>query len=326
MVCNFGQSQLLLNFACAARSKGLDVSSVLVFATDKETKELAEAIGLAVYFDERNFGNMPKNAAKVYGDRAFTTMMLSKVICVHMVSLLENVDILFQDVDVVWYRHPLDYFHKEIVGTELADFDAYFQDDGSRSLRFAPYCANSGFYYFRANDRTRYFMTSFLMQSDLVLRSFSHQSAMIALLAEHSSFLGLRVKTLDAFEFPAGYIIHRKKGKGPFGNFFVDLFADNGKHDPYIFHMSWTKNHESKIQFYRQLDQWYLQDQCMDTELNNISGVSVKVDVIEGTVNSNFAETCCAAQPLFSCHFKDKPSVRPCKDSPALDKDGVSWW
>lgn len=127
MVANFGQSQLLLNFACGCRARGLDISSVLVFATDQETKDLAESVGLNVYFDERNFGDMPKKAAKVYGDGTFTNMMLSKVICVHIASLLE-VDILFQDADVVWYKNPLtEFFQKEIAGTPMADFDAYFQ-------------------------------------------------------------------------------------------------------------------------------------------------------------------------------------------------------
>jgi len=53
MVCNFGQSQLLANFACSAKSKGIDVSNVLVFATDQETKDLAEAVGLTAFFEKR---------------------------------------------------------------------------------------------------------------------------------------------------------------------------------------------------------------------------------------------------------------------------------
>lgn len=52
MVCNLGQSELLMNFACAARSRGLDLSQVLVFATDLETKALAEGLGLAAFYDE----------------------------------------------------------------------------------------------------------------------------------------------------------------------------------------------------------------------------------------------------------------------------------
>lgn len=52
MVCNMGQSELLMNFVCSVKARGLDYSQVLVFATDKETKELAESMGLTAYFDE----------------------------------------------------------------------------------------------------------------------------------------------------------------------------------------------------------------------------------------------------------------------------------
>lgn len=53
MVCNHGQSELLLNFACSTHSRGLDISNIIVFATDEETKQLAESVGLAAYYDER---------------------------------------------------------------------------------------------------------------------------------------------------------------------------------------------------------------------------------------------------------------------------------
>jgi hypothetical protein len=53
MVCNFGQSELLVNFVCAARSRNIDISSVLLFATDPETKEIAESLGLTAFYDER---------------------------------------------------------------------------------------------------------------------------------------------------------------------------------------------------------------------------------------------------------------------------------
>jgi hypothetical protein len=53
MVCNHGQSELLVNFACSTHSRGLDISNIVVFATDLETKELAESVGLAAYYDER---------------------------------------------------------------------------------------------------------------------------------------------------------------------------------------------------------------------------------------------------------------------------------
>jgi hypothetical protein len=53
MVCNFGQAELLMNFVCSAKARGHDISNILVFATDQETTDLAESIGLTAYFDKR---------------------------------------------------------------------------------------------------------------------------------------------------------------------------------------------------------------------------------------------------------------------------------
>ena len=53
MVCNFGQSELLVNFACAAKSRGMGTSSILVFATDEQTKAVAQNLGLTASYDER---------------------------------------------------------------------------------------------------------------------------------------------------------------------------------------------------------------------------------------------------------------------------------
>ena len=45
--------ELLVNFACSSRARGIDLGNVLVFPTDKETKELAEGLGLTTFYDEK---------------------------------------------------------------------------------------------------------------------------------------------------------------------------------------------------------------------------------------------------------------------------------
>ena len=124
-----------------------------------------------------------------------------------------------QDVDLVWYKNPLEFFHDK--KNPLYSFDILFQDDGARSLRYAPYSgklhqiiilpslnaahslltlsfesANTGFYYVRNNDKTKFLFRSLLFLGDMVLSMTSHQQALAALLDEHSSLTGLRVKTL----------------------------------------------------------------------------------------------------------------------------------
>lgn len=53
MTCNMGQSALLMNFACSARRRGFDLGNILVFPSDVKTKELAEGLGMATYYDEK---------------------------------------------------------------------------------------------------------------------------------------------------------------------------------------------------------------------------------------------------------------------------------
>ena len=53
MVCNYGQSELLMNFVCTARSQHIDLSNILVFTTDLETTNIVTALGLHCYYDQR---------------------------------------------------------------------------------------------------------------------------------------------------------------------------------------------------------------------------------------------------------------------------------
>ena len=53
MVCNFGQSELLMNFVCAANRNNLDLGNIIVFTTDQETTDIAESLGLTAFYDER---------------------------------------------------------------------------------------------------------------------------------------------------------------------------------------------------------------------------------------------------------------------------------
>jgi hypothetical protein len=306
MVCNYGQAELLLNFVCNVHAKGLQdtLKNILLFATDEETKELAEGMGLATFYDETNFGRMPKSAARAYADKTFAQIMLAKVYCVQMISML-GYDLLFQDVDVVYYKDPLPWFHD--TSNPSYHFDAYFQDDGNHALYYAPFSANTGFYYIRNNERTQYFFNALLMSGDLILSTKSHQIALIALLSEHSSMYGLKVKIWErnGVEFPGGYSFHRK-------NDFMKKLVQK-QVTPFIFHMSWTLNKGNKLKFFEQMGEWYLNPTCQGKEPKDVSG-GARVS------------TCCATEPFVTCHYRDKPSKIPCKDSPPIDKHGRSFW
>ncbi|EJK48369.1 hypothetical protein THAOC_32844 [Thalassiosira oceanica] len=102
MTVNKGQSQLLANFLCAARSKNLDVSRILVFVTDAESEAIVRNLisddhsSPMVYFDRYNFESVPLGGDnETYGDATFTAMMWVKILSVLYISLLGH-DIMFQ--------------------------------------------------------------------------------------------------------------------------------------------------------------------------------------------------------------------------------------
>eukprot|EP00804_Cyclotella_cryptica_P030925 CCRYP_019606-RA/>CCRYP_019606-RA protein AED:0.14 eAED:0.14 QI:206/1/1/1/0.75/0.6/5/181/615 len=308
LTCNHGQSELLMNFVCSSRSRGFDLKNVLVFPTDIETKELAEGMGLTTFYEETIMASIPKGEAKFYGDIIFRKVMFAKVLCVQLVNELSH-DLLFMDVDIVWYKDPLLYFENKT----LPDFDIYFQDDGSRQERYAPYSANSGFYYVRQNERTKHLFRHLLYSGDLINAWYSHQQVLIALLAEYNSLLGLSVKILakEMEEFPGGVQYHRKN----------EAMKKIMRRDSnaIIFHMSWTTNKDNKLKFFQQMGEWHVQDKCIGKRFDEITNEPV------GTKGA-LIQPCCSAEPIIKCHYKDKPSIIPCKDSPSIDRNGESFW
>ena len=100
------------------------------------------------------FSSVSKDASSDYLDRIFVDMMWYKAFALFLI-LRMNINVLFQDVDLVWFKDPFPYFHNYIKETESkalvtgSNVEGFFSDDGQRSLRYAPFYANSGFYYLK---------------------------------------------------------------------------------------------------------------------------------------------------------------------------------
>jgi hypothetical protein len=306
MTCNFGQVTLLLNFVCSSKSQGFDLKNVLLFATDQETYDLANRFGLNAFYDKKNFGSLPSREARSYGDKTFTAMMYAKVVTVQAVNML-GYDVLFQDVDMFWYTNPLVFFHDK--HSSLYNFDVLFSMDGAKTQRYAPYDANTGFYYVRYNLKTQYMLTCLLYAGDLIKKVHSHQAAFQAILSEHSSLFGLKVKTLPEAQFAGGHTYHMNKQ-------LMKRIIRKEVQLPYIFHMSWTNNKKNKILYMKQMAMWFMQDQCIDKSISQI-------DLENG---EDITNKCCSLDPLITCYYRDKPSFIPCKDSPPIDKGRRSFW
>eukprot|EP01035_Chromulina_nebulosa_P040508 gene40508-54778_t len=143
-------------------------------------------------------------------------------------------NVLFQDVDLVWFKNPLDLFlhvgvqpgfvgekrtnvdqsllshilsnddvayleeeHQTTLKLKLPrEVDAFLSDDGQRSLRYTPFYANSGFYFLFTNNRTEYFAWTIMTSFALLHITGSHQNIFTIRLIEGLDFSKLRPKLL----------------------------------------------------------------------------------------------------------------------------------
>ena len=86
--------------------------------------------------------------------------------------------------------------------------------------------------------------------------------------------------------------------------------------------MNWTPDKATKLQHFQQLGGWWVPESCIGRKVDDTTTTTT-------TSNKNIivgVDQCCAAQPLFTCHYRDKPSLKPCRDSPPFRPGGTSFW
>ncbi len=103
---------------------------------------------------------------------------------------MQGMNVLFQDVDLVWLRDPLafiqDLFRNSSTssrgsstsgsstsrtssGSTSSKLVSFLSDDGARTTRYAPFFANSGFFYLAAGPENVYFAYSVMTAFDILL-------------------------------------------------------------------------------------------------------------------------------------------------------------
>lgn len=127
---------------------------------------------------------------------------------------------------------------------------------------------------------------------------------------------GLNVKVFDKVDtdmFPGGFHYHQ--------DWDTIRSIIKGESNAYILHMSWTENKANKLLFFRQMGEWYVHDKCIGDDMTSLIADAGAVK------DSGLIDQCCSVEPIFSCHYSDKPSKIPCLDSPKIDQQrGKLFW
>jgi hypothetical protein len=239
MTLNRGFSDLLRNWIKSCDVNGIEVRSwTLIVALDSETAALIEAEGFAVYCDEQSYGQHQEQAVGAYGDNAFARLMFPKTGVVQDLLNL-GYDVLFQDVDIIWNKDPLDI----LLRADRKSLDAQFMYDGP-NIYYAPLHVNSGFFFLRNTQRSREFWTMVYENFDkmLFLRS---QQRVINIILLGRFFRGLKLDVLPENDIANGHLFHIEN-------------IDGLPPDPYVVHVSWTSNIAHKMEKYRMAGLWYL--------------------------------------------------------------------
>jgi hypothetical protein len=260
MVANEGVMDLLLNFVCSCRSAGISLDNLVVFVGQREYRPLVQAMG-AVAFYSPYLGSIPRKAADSYGDMVFAKLMWLKATSVY-VAAKAGFNVLFQDADLVWLRDPVPYLLDHV--TDIA-----FMDDGARTTRFTPLFVNSGFYYQKHSNKTRYLMEKMLKSAIEISATHSHQATLTHHLHESLSTFGLEIAVLPELLFPSGAQWHNNK---KFIKALTDykLYHQAPSAEPFVFHMCWTASRADKLTYLKELGMWYLPEksepQCEDAK------------------------------------------------------------
>ena len=161
-------------------------------------------------------------------------------------------------------------------------------------------------------------MNHFLVSGDLILATSTHQAPFLSILSEHASLHGLRVKILPGDSFPGGKHFQTNKQYMRYLLKAVPV-PSNVIIDPWIFHMSWTLNKDAKLQHFQQMGDWHVNSICLPTGTYDTNQAAISKP-------NELQQQCCSATPIIKCHHRDLPSIIPCHDSPAHQKDRPSWY
>lgn len=133
MVVNAGEMDLLANFACSCQAHNISMRNMMVFSGSDDVLPLIESFGAMGFYHQPTFADVSRNASYEYLDRIFIDMMWYKSFSVWLLLKLQY-NVLFQDVDLVWYRDPVHYFR---TASELPVTDDVDSRQTAQTLRLS---------------------------------------------------------------------------------------------------------------------------------------------------------------------------------------------
>lgn len=239
---NWGYRRLVENWAASCHRHGINCRAhTLLFPMDAGADAFARDLGFRTFFDGVSYGELPTQPHEAFGDLNFRKCLFAKLATTQ--DMLEiGLDVLRQDVDLVWLRDPRAYLARRM---DREGLDFLFMHDGPNPL-YEPLHYNSGFVWIRNNAYSRHAWSQIFSNYARIFHYGSEQVAINVVL----TFLrerGLRTARLPDDVFVNGHVLSRAMEK--------DQTLPAGCA---VVHASWTKNIELKLAHLEKFGLWYV--------------------------------------------------------------------
>ncbi len=245
MSFNAPYSLLFRNWHASCVANGIDVRhQTLLFPMDPEADRIGSELGYRTYYDPESYGGFGRSAEVRFGDHQWIDCLFMKNAA--MGDLLAcGLDVLFQDVDIVWKKNPLPLLRNQ---GATGEWDFMFHKAAIHG-KFQPLYYNSGFVYARSNEFSRLTWDK-IVDYQRYVYAYGSQQAPVNTVMNTYRERGLRTRALDPDEFVNGHLLRRHPKRGE-----TKLFAD-----AYILHANWTSGLEQKLDRLRKIGFWHLDD------------------------------------------------------------------
>ncbi len=203
----------------------------MCFALDEAAAQKTRELGVKCYFlDPSRYTK--GGHANTFGDGNFTkTVIYKNAIIYDMLQL--GVNVLFQGVDLVWFKDPLPYLLEH-----SNSFDILAMHDGINPLH-RPYFANSGFMYIEGGEVGLAVFETALRNSSMIMGARSHQKPLNRIFQHFAVHNVLRLRILPEALFANGHLFNLVRGVRP--------AAGDWQNNAIVLHYSWTGTAAEKI-------------------------------------------------------------------------------
>jgi len=243
MTFNAPYAALFENWDRSCQQHGIDARArTIVFPMDRESEAVAQRLGYATFADPESYGAYGQDPDVPFGDLQWTDCLFMKN-AVMGDMLATGVDVLFQDVDMVWRRDPIPYLHTK---AHHEHWDFMLQQAGQNAI-FQPLYYNSGFVYARSNEFSR-LTWDCILDNQRFCYLYKSQQAPVNIVMNTFRERGLRTCALEEALFVNGHLIPAQPQPNQ------RTLHPNA----FVIHFNWTDGLAAKHDRLRDHGLWYL--------------------------------------------------------------------